>query len=502
MSTIIYYLFESDRFNVLEVITKNYKIEKSREILGDFCFYDTFDFRLYFNDLCLYKKDNVLFLQGKGLKEVLSYNLDNNNVDFHFWWDITDGNVREVLKGIIDVRALNEIFKIKIESREYKIYNSDDKIIANLGVFNFPQFYFSLVRVNRIKGYKKEASNIKLMLDSTGAFKLKNILKFIFSKSGVTLEEYSTKINLKIKKVEMAYNSTKQILMHMLNIMEKNITGIKFHIDTEYLHDFRVATRRTRTALMQLQGVFREDYILPFSKGFAEITDRTNKARDLDIQFLYLIQLKFDFPEHLKPGLNLLLDHLNNLRIKEYSKVAKFLLSQKFNNTLNKWKKFLGNSNLQYAGENGLKPVGEVAPYYIFEALKRVKKKYQMALKDFNSKNLHKLRISCKKLRYVLEFFSPLYGDNIYEKVIDALKILQDTLGLYQDLEVQKKMLSDIMEGLSKTENVTSNVFLAAGYLFRLLEEKQQSSSTNFLDYFDNFNELIESKKFRKVLSF
>jgi len=84
----------------------------------------------------------VLFLQGKGLKKVLSYNLENNNVDFHFWWDITDGNVREVLKGIIDVRALNEVFKIKIESREYNIYNTDGKIIANLGVFKFPQFIF------------------------------------------------------------------------------------------------------------------------------------------------------------------------------------------------------------------------------------------------------------------------------------------------------------------------------------------------------------------------
>ncbi len=502
MSIIIYYLFESDRFNILEIIAKNYKIEKSREIFGDFHFYDTFDFRLYFNDLCLYKNDNVLFLQGKGLKKVLSYNLENNNVDFHFWWDITDGNVREVLKGIIDVRALNEVFKIKIESREYNIYNTDGKIIANLGVFKFPQFYFSLVRVNRIKGYKKEASNIKLIVESTGAFKLKNILKFIFSKSGVNLEEYSTKMYLKIKKDELAYNSTKQILMHMFNLMEKNITGIKFHIDTEYLHDFRVATRRTRTALMQLKGVFREDCILAFNKGFAEITEKTNKARDLDIQFLSLIQLKFDFPDNLKPGLKLLLDHLNKLRIREYSKLAKFLLSQKFNNTLNKWKRFLENSDLQYAGEMGLKPVGEIAPYYIFEALKRVNKKYQMALKDFNSKNLHKLRISCKKLRYVLEFFSPLYSDNIYEKVVDALKILQDTLGLYQDVEVQKKMLSEIIDGLSKTENVTSNVFLTAGYLFRLLEEKQQSSSINFLDHFDNFNDLIESKKFKKVLSF
>lgn len=432
----------------------------------------------------------------------MHFNFEENNKDFHFWWDINNEAIRALLKDIIDARALNEIFKMTINTSEFCIYNTDDKIVANLDIFDFPTLYFTLVRVRRIKGYKKEANNIKKIMENAHATKLKDILKFIFEKVGLVVDKYSTKIYTDIKKDEIAYNATKIILKHLLNLIEKNIKGIKFQIDTEFLHDFRVAVRRTRTALSLLKGVFKEESAVPFNKAFAEITNRTNRARDLDIQYLYLIKLKFDMPEELMPGLVLLIDHLNNLRIKEYSKLSKFLTTQKFNNTINKWKKFLEIDNIEHSGENGLKPVVKIAPCFIYKALRRVEKKYQVVVKDFNPINLHKMRISCKKLRYVLEFFSPLYDESIYEKAIEALKTLQDALGLYQDVEVQKKMFLEIIDGLSKIESITTDVFMTTGYLLRLLDERQQSSETNFIEYFDNFIDLINSKKFRKVLSF
>jgi CHAD domain-containing protein len=274
------------------------------------------------------------------------------------------------------------------------------------------------------------------------------------------------------------------------------------HIDAEFLHDFRVALRRTRTALTQLKGIFKEEYILTYKKNFSEITNRTNRARDLDIQYLTFVELKFNILDNLKPGLTILLNYLNELRNKEYNKLAKFLTTKIFNSILNKWGKFIESTDINNFGENGLKPVGQMAPYYIIEALKKVNKKYQSVIKNFNPRNMHKMRISCKKLRYVLEFFSPIYNEPIYEKTIEALKTLQDTLGLYQDVEVQKKMLSEIMNGLSKNEDFIKDIFMTTGYFFRLLEEKQQKSTTNFLEYFDNFIDLIDSKKFRKVLNF
>jgi CHAD domain-containing protein len=495
-------LFEIDKFSPLDIISESYKLEQIREIGGEFHFYDTFGFRLFFNELCLYRKDNIIYLQGKGLKELLSCTLSDSDLNLHFWWDINDEAIRGYLKNIVGVRALNEIFKMDIVAREYNIYNDNSKIIASISAFDFPQFYFTLLRINRLKGYKKEAKNTKLILENAGAYKLKSVLKFIFEKAGITTNEYTTKICANINKSDLTCDATKVILKEMLILMEKNISGIKSHIDAEFLHDFRVALRRTRTALTQLKGIFKEEYILTYKKNFSEITNRTNRARDLDIQYLTFVELKFNILDNLKPGLTILLNYLNELRNKEYNKLAKFLTTKIFNSILNKWGKFIESTDINNFGENGLKPVGQMAPYYIIEALKKVNKKYQSVIKNFNPRNMHKMRISCKKLRYVLEFFSPIYNEPIYEKTIEALKTLQDTLGLYQDVEVQKKMLSEIMNGLSKNEDFIKDIFMTTGYFFRLLEEKQQKSTTNFLEYFDNFIDLIDSKKFRKVLNF
>jgi len=56
--------------------------------------------------------------------------------------------------------------------------------------------------------------------------------------------------------------------------------------------------------------------------------------------------------------------------------------------------KILRGVDIKHSDENGLKPIGEIAPYFIYKALKRVEKKYQIAVKDFNPTNLHKMRIS------------------------------------------------------------------------------------------------------------
>ena len=45
----------------------------------------------------------------------------------------------------------------------------------------------------------------------------------------------------------------KRVLLHLLGTIEVNEKGTKTDIDSEFLHDFRVAVRRTRSALTQVK---------------------------------------------------------------------------------------------------------------------------------------------------------------------------------------------------------------------------------------------------------
>ena len=67
---------------------------------------------------------------------------------------------------------------------------------------------------------------------------------------------------------------------------------------------------------------------------------------------------------------------------------------------------------------------------------RRVLKERRAIADDSPAEDLHELRKSCMKLRYLLEFFRSLYPRKQERALILKLKVLLDNLGNLQDLEV------------------------------------------------------------------
>lgn len=68
-----------------------------------------------------------------------------------------------------------------------------------------------------------------------------------------------------------------------------------------------------------------------------------------------------------------------------------------------------------------------------------------------NVKDLHDLRIACKRLRYLLEIFAIAFADDL-EPYIDDVRGLQDLLGDIHDRDVQVPMLEEHLEWLAGRE--------------------------------------------------
>ena len=66
-------------------------------------------------------------------------------------------------------------------------------------------------------------------------------------------------------------------------------------------------------------------------------------------------------------------------------------------------------------------------------------------------RELHDMRISCKRLRYLLEIFQVAFTVDL-EPFIDEVKALQDLLGEIHDRDVQVPMLHDHLERLSERD--------------------------------------------------
>ena len=83
--------------------------------------------------------------------------------------------------------------------------------------------------------------------------------------------------------------------------------------------------------------------------------------------------------------------------------------------------------------------------------------------------DLHNLRIDCKKLRYLLEFFTSLFPKTQMKLLIKQLKQLQDNLGDFNDLSVQQARLLEVAGELPADAPGTAKALVATGALPSLL---------------------------------
>ncbi|MBF0158699.1 MAG: CHAD domain-containing protein [Magnetococcales bacterium] len=72
-----------------------------------------------------------------------------------------------------------------------------------------------------------------------------------------------------------------------------------------------------------------------------------------------------------------------------------------------------------------------------------------------SAEELHLLRIECKKLRYATEFFSSFYGRDSMAGFVSALRSLQGTLGVMNDVAVMPYLLDGLLQGCNDRELIT-----------------------------------------------
>ena len=82
----------------------------------------------------------------------------------------------------------------------------------------------------------------------------------------------------------------RQIHLALVGILVANEPGLRANLDTEFLHDFRVAVRRTRSLLGQIRHVFPPDAVDHFSTEFSWLGRLTGPLRDMDVLVLGLRQ--------------------------------------------------------------------------------------------------------------------------------------------------------------------------------------------------------------------
>ena len=139
-----------------------------------------------------------------------------------------------------------------------------------------------------VRGYQAQADRIARCLGAAAGVTpaAASPLDDVLAAAGRHPGDYSSKIDVKLTAEMPARCALEEVLLRLLDTLEANVPGTIKDIDTEFLHDLRVAVRRTRSAVKLCGDVLPAGVPEAFGGEFKWLGDVTTPIRDLDVYLL------------------------------------------------------------------------------------------------------------------------------------------------------------------------------------------------------------------------
>ena len=402
--------------------------------------------------------------------------------------DLPDGPVRELVAGPTGIRALVGFATSRAVSTGFDVLNEDHKTVARVRWWDArveAPVEFSLrlrIGVERLRGYASQAADLErrlLSADSVSA-PAQNWLDDFWAVPGIGPSQTQRFGMLRDQAADLAVADA---LLGYLATMEGTVVGIIADVDTEFLHDFRVAVRRTRSVLKLLGDVLPEGTAERMGSEFRWLGDVTTPTRDLDVYLLDFDELAASVsrPHDLQP----LADHLAKQRAAAHRALKRSLRSKRFADLCRTWRAELGTV-ISAPTQHAL-TAAELADRKLHRTYRKVTKRARAINADSPSEEIHALRKVCKEMRYLLDVFKPLCDPQAYRKVIADFKQLQDILGDFQDGEVQATALHAFAAAMLADQTADANAILAMGELSGRFDARQRAARETLTAHHDEY---------------
>jgi CHAD domain-containing protein len=465
-------------------------------------FYDSFDWRLYSKGQTLEEDpitgESAFYLRSLKSSELLiSQRLKEAP---RFVWELPPTSLQKHLEPILKMRALLPQANVSSRIHLFNILDKRHKTVARVllednSVFNpstkKSRHLGKLIKVIPVRGYDKAAERILQILESDlGLTPVEDsLLLTALDALGRKPGDYTSKLDLHLDPEMRSDEATKIVLRRLLDTMKTNEEGTRKDIDSEFLHDYRVSVRRTRSALTQIKGVLPESILNRFKPEFAWLGQLTGPTRDMDVYLLSFDGYHDSLPDSIQKDLDPLRSFLQAHQKIEQRRLAKALNSPRYKKLIRSWRTFLGaplpkRSTLP----NANRPIAEVARERTWRVYRRALKEGKAIHPETPAEALHDLRKTCKKLRYLMEFFQSIYPPEEIKALIKVLKILQDNLGDFQDYEVQVATLKTFSQQMMDEGKTPAQTLMAMGILVESISKRQYQAREEFAERFHRFS--------------
>jgi CHAD domain-containing protein len=390
---------------------------------------------------------------------------------------LAPGPVRDGVAPAMWIRAVAPKVRSHTVSRDVAVLNEDGKTVVRIewaeATGAQPEKTPPLVRVTLrpVRGYDRDGTRVAQALLAAEGFAPTDSTVYEQLLRACGIPEGDTRPELTADMP--ADTAIATALLRFADAIQANLAGTIDDIDTEYLHDLRVAVRRTRSLIKIAGDVLPSPLADRFAPRFKWVGDLTTPTRDLDVYLLELHELAGDLTVAGPAELDPFGAYLHQGRQLARRSLVHGLRSQRFGRLLTEWR-----AALDPIADSGGSPVtaGQLAAERLRAVTKRVLRRASAITPDSPAEDVHALRKRCKELRYTLEAFRPLCAAQAYSAVLKDLKRLQDVLGAFQDGEVQSTELRRYAQEMLDREPPPAATLLAMGELLAHFVHRQHDA--------------------------
>lgn len=398
------------------------------------------------------------------------------------------GEVTETIAKPAWIRALIPYATTQAQTTTYAIRNSDGKTVVRVhwtvGELTKPVVAELPVRVGiePLRGYRSEAARVRKALSKNTSLTATDQSWFALVRALPALRP-SVSQRFGMLPDQAADFAVADALLGYLAEMDATVDGIIDDIDSEFLHEFRVAVRRTRSVLKMLGDVLPDGLAAQMAPEFRWLGDLTTPTRDLDVYLLELDSLAATVTH--PDDLTAFGAYVQDKRAAAQKALARGLRSKRYSDLISTWRTALAEviANPSHAEMTA----STLAVERLHKVFRRCQKRSDKITADSESELVHDLRKACKEMRYLMEVFKPLCDKVAYKKVIADFKELQDLLGEFQDGEVQAAALRQFAQEMVDAGKVDANAILAMGELSGKFEARQRAARQMLTEHHANY---------------
>lgn len=237
----------------------------------------------------------------------------------------------------------------------------------------------------------------------------------------------------------MPVEAFRSIALGCLEHFQRNEKGLLKSDDPEFVHQARVALRRLRSAIKLFAPVLPPEFVTAYGKTWQTLASALGDARNWDV-FLKetLPPIDAAFPEN--HDIRRLRNAARRRADEARRSITRILSVSEYPRLLVEFTAAI------YALNDTLPlPLKDFADKQL-KRYARKAKRFAVCHTTLTPEERHQMRINFKKLRYSMEFFEPLLESRQLPTYLSTLSILQDELGLINDLVTAQTLIDDALK--------------------------------------------------------